>query len=65
MCHQLGLEVVDLAVELGDDADRGPGTGPERGGDCGGGGQLLGAQHFLNLQCPGIEIALTPSGFER
>ena len=65
MCRQFGFEIGDLAVELGDDADRGAGAGPERGGDRGGRGELLGAQHGLNLQCPGVEVALAPSGFER
>jgi len=39
-------------------------TGPERGGDRGGGGQLLAAQHLLNLQCSAVEVTLAPSGFE-
>ena len=43
MCRQLGLEVGDLVVQLGDDADGGAGGRPERGGDRGGGGELLGA----------------------
>ena len=38
----------------------------ECGGDRGGCGQLLGAQHFLNLQCAGVEVGnSSPSGFER
>ena len=45
--------------------DRSAGAGPERGGDRGGRGELLGAQHGLNLLCPGVEVALAPSGFER
>ena len=36
MCREFGLEIADLAVEFGDDADRSPGAGPERGGDRGG-----------------------------
>ena len=52
----------DLAVQLGDDADRGAGGRGERGGDRGGGGELLGAQHGLDLLGPGVEVALAPSG---
>jgi hypothetical protein len=36
MRRQFGFEIADLAVELGDNADRSAGTGPERGGDRGG-----------------------------
>jgi hypothetical protein len=48
MRRQFGLEVADLAVQLGDDANRSAGTGPERGGDRGWGGELLTTQQFLN-----------------
>lgn len=50
MCRQLGLERDDLMIQLSDDADRGRGS------------ELLGAQDGLNLQRPGIEVALSPSG---
>jgi hypothetical protein len=65
MCREFGFELADLAVEFGDDADRSAGAGPECSGDRGGCGELLGAQHFLNLQCAAVEVALSPSGFER
>jgi len=42
MCRQFGLEVGDLAVQLGNDADGGAGGGTERRGDRGRGSQLLG-----------------------
>ena len=61
MCRQFGLEVGDLAVELGDDADRGAGGRGERGGDRGGGGELLGAQHGRDLLGADIEVALSPT----
>jgi hypothetical protein len=64
MCRQFDLEVADLAVQFGDDADRGAGGRSERGGDCGGRGELLGAQSGLNLFGAYIEVALSPSGFE-
>jgi hypothetical protein len=63
MCREFGFQIGDLMVEFGDDSDRSPGAGPERGGDRGGCRQLLGAQHFLNLQCSSVEVALAPSGF--
>src|SRR5882757_3451240 len=49
MCRQFGFEVGDLTVQLDDDADRGPGGRGECGGDCGGGGELLGAQRSGDL----------------
>jgi len=64
MCRQLGLEVGDLAVQLDDDADRGPGGRGECGSDRGGGGELLGAQRCGDLLGAGIEVALSPSTFE-
>ena len=62
MCRQFGFEVADLAVQLDDDADRGPG----RRGECGGTGarERFGAQHGRNLLSAGIEVALSPSVFE-
>jgi hypothetical protein len=65
MCREFGFQIADLVVELGDDADCGAGAGPEGGGDGGGCGEVLVAQYFLNLQCPGVEVALTSSRFER
>src|SRR4051794_33515165 len=65
MCREFGFELADLAIEFGDDADRSAGAGPERGSERGGCGELLGAQHFLNLQCAGVEVALSSSGFGR
>ena len=53
MCRQFGFEVADLAVEFGDDADRGAGGGGERGGDRGGCGELLGSQRGLDVAEPG------------
>ena len=64
MCGQFGLEVGDLAVQLDDDAHRGTGGRGECGGDRGGGGELLGAQHSRDLLGAGIEVALSPSVFE-
>ena len=58
---QFGLEIGDLAVQLGDDADRGAGGRGERGGDRGGGGELLGAQRGRISLGAGIEVALPPS----
>ena len=65
MVGQLGFELGDLAVQLGDDADRGAGGRGERGGDRGRGGELLGAQHCCDLFGAGIEVALSPTAFER
>ena len=53
------------SVELGDDADRGGGGGPERGRDRSGCGEVLGAQRGLDLAGPGVDVALAASGFER
>src|SRR5277367_3995962 len=64
MCRQFGLEVGDLAVQLDDDADRGPGGRGERGGDRGRGGELLGAQRCRDLLGTGVEVALSPSALE-
>ena len=61
---QFEFEVTDLAVQLGDDADRGPGGRGERGGDRGGGGELLGTQRCRDLLGAGIEVALSPSTFQ-
>ena len=65
MCREFGFEIADLAVELGDDADGSPGTGPEGGGDCGGRGELRGSQRCLDALCLAVEVALASSGFER
>jgi hypothetical protein len=64
MCREFGLEVADLSVQFGDDADCSAGAGPERSGDRGGRGELLAAQHFQNLERSGVEVALSPSSFE-
>ena len=53
MCRQFGFEIGDLAVQFGDDADRGAGGGRERGRDRGRGGELLGAQDGLDLAVRG------------
>jgi len=42
MVGQGGLELADLAVQLGDDANGGAGGGAERRGDRGRGSQLFG-----------------------
>jgi hypothetical protein len=64
MCCQFGFEVGDLVVQLGDDADRGPGGGGECGGDRGRGGELLGAQRCCDLLGADVEVAYSPSAFE-
>ena len=61
---QFGLEFADLVVQLDDDADRGPGGRAERGGDRGGGGELLSAQRGLDLLSTGVDVALPASAFE-
>jgi hypothetical protein len=43
MRRQLGLEVADLAVQFGDDADHGTSAGCERSSDGGWGGELFGS----------------------
>ena len=49
-----------LPLERPDQRGRGEG-----GGDRGGRGELIGAQGLLNLQRPAVEVALSPSSFER
>src|SRR5882757_3895455 len=49
MRREFSFQIGDLVVEFGDDADCSAGAGPERSGHGGGCGELLGAQHFLNL----------------
>lgn len=65
MCRQLGLEVGDLMVQLGDGGDRGASGGTERGGDSGRRTELFTAQRRLNLQCSGVEVTLSPCSFQR
>ena len=60
MLSQGGLELDDLAVQLGDDAHRGAGGGPERGGDWGRCGQLLRPQRGLHLAGARGDVALAP-----
>lgn len=64
MCRQLGFEVGDLAIQFGDDRDRGASGRPKRGSDHRRGDELLATQRRLDLQCPRVEIALPSSGFE-
>lgn len=63
MCRQLGFELSDLVVELGD-SDHAAGNGPERGCDSRRGGELLGAQSGLDIERLGIGVTLSPSTFE-
>ena len=63
MCCQFGLEVGDLTVQLADDPDRGTGGRGERGGDRGGGGELLGAQRGW-ISWARVEVALSSAAFE-
>jgi hypothetical protein len=65
MLGQGGLELGDLAVELGDDAHCGAGGGPERVGDRGRCGQLLRAQRGLDFMGTGGDIAFAATTFER
>jgi len=62
---QGGFQVADLAVELADDADRGPGGGRERRGHRVRRGQLRGAQCGADLLGPLRQIAAPAGTFER
>ena len=64
MLGQAGLELGDLAVQLGDDAYRGACGGAERRGDRGRSGQLLGPQRGPDLAGTGGDIAFPPTTFE-
>ena len=65
MGGQAGLELADLAVQFGDDADSGAGGGRERRRDPRGCGQLFGAQRDPDFAGAGGDIALPATAFER
>jgi hypothetical protein len=65
MGDQRGFELADLAVQFGDDGDRGAGGGRERRSYRCRGGQLFGPQSGLNLAGAGGDIALPATVFER
>jgi hypothetical protein len=64
MRRQFGLKGGDLAVQFGDDADRGAGGRGVSGGDRGGSGELLGAQRGRDFLSAGIDVASASSVFE-
>ena len=65
MVGQRGFELADVAVQLGDDADRGAGGSGERHGDRRWAASCSVPQCGLDLAGAGVDIALTPTAFER
>jgi hypothetical protein len=54
---QLGLEGGELGVQGRDHPDLGGGHGRVRGSDRGGGAQLFGPQHSLDVLRGGVEVS--------
>ena len=65
MVGQAGFELGDLAVQLGDDADRGAGGGPNAAATGAGAASCSVPQRGLDFAGAGGDIALPPTAFER